>query len=75
MTPNNIKAFDATLLKKVCNDVEIEPPPQPLTNEHLERGSINTDSAMLGVRVRGFWKRGQNPYTDARVTNSGTATS
>ena len=74
MRHNDIRDFEAKLWKKVCNDVEIEPPLQPLTNEHLERGSINTDSARLDVRARGFWRRGQNAFIDVRVTNPGAAT-
>ena len=74
MRHNGIRDFEANLLKKVCNDVEIEPPLQPLTNEHLERGSINTDSVRLDVRARGFWRRGQNAFMDVRVTNPGAAT-
>ena len=54
MRHNDIRDFEANLLKRVCNDVEIEPPLQPLTNEHLERGAINIDSASLDVRARGF---------------------
>ena len=61
-------------MKKVCNNVEIEPPLIPLTNKHLERGSINTDSARIDVRGRGFWRRGQIAFSDVRVTNPGTAT-
>ena len=74
MRHNDIRDFEAKLLKKVCNDVEIEPPFQPLTNEHLERRSINTDSARLDVRARGFWRRAQNAFIDVRVTNPGAAT-
>lgn len=74
MRHNDIRDFEANLLKRVCNDVEIEPPLQPLTNEHLERGAINTDSARLDVRARGFWRRGQNAFIDVRVTNPGAAT-
>ena len=69
MKHNDIRDFEVNLLKKVCNNVEIEPPLQPLTNEHLEKGSINTDSARLDVRARSFWRRGQNAFIDVRVKN------
>ena len=59
---------------KVCNDVEKEPPLQPLPNEHLERGPINTDSVRPDVRARVFWRRGQNAFIDLRVTNPGAVT-
>ena len=71
---NDIRDFEANLLKKVFNDVEIEPPLQPLTNEHLERGSIKTDSPRLNVRTKGFWRRSQNAFSDIRVTNLVAAT-
>ena len=45
MRHNDIRDFETNLLKKTCNGVEIEPPLQPLTNGHLERGSKNKDSA------------------------------
>ena len=33
MRHDEIKKFEATLLNKVCNDVEVEPPLQPVTGE------------------------------------------
>ena len=51
----------------------LQPSLQPLTNEHLERVSINTDSVRLDVRARGL-RRGQNAFIDVRVTNPGAAT-
>ena len=60
--------------KKVCNNVEIEPLIQSLTNEHLKRGSINADLARVGVRARVFRRRGQNAFFDIRVINPGAAT-
>ena len=74
MRNSDIRNFETNLLKKVCSDAEIEPPLQLLTNEHLERGSNNTDSARLDVRARGFCRRGQNAFIDVRVTNPGAAT-
>ena len=40
MRHNDIRDFEANLLKRVRNDVEIEPPLQLLTHENLERGAI-----------------------------------
>ena len=74
MRHNDIRDFEAYLLKKVCKDVEIEPARQPLLNERVERGCINTDSARLDVRARYFWRRGQNAFVDVRVANPGAAT-
>lgn len=57
---NNIRDFEANLLKKVCNDVEIEPTLQP----------VNNDEARLDIRARGFWRPGQSAFFDVRVTNT-----
>ena len=57
---NNIRNFEANLLKKVCNDVEIEPRLQPVEN----------DEARLDIRARGFWRPGQSAFFDVRVTNT-----
>ena len=51
MRLNDIRDFETKLLKKIYKNVEIEPPLQLLTNEHLRTGSINKDSARLDVRA------------------------
>ena len=56
---NNVKDFEANLLKTVCNDVEIEPKLQPIEN----------DEVRLDIRARDFWRRGQSAYFDVRITN------
>lgn len=74
MRLNDIRDFETKLLKKVYKNVEIEPPLQVLTNEHLRTGSINKDSARLDVRTCDFWRRGQNTFIDVRVKNPGDET-
>ena len=56
---NNVRDFEANLLKIVCNDVEVEPKLQPVQN----------DEARLDIRARGFWRPGQSAYFDVRLTN------
>ena len=56
---NNVRDFEARLLRKVCADVQIEPPLQ----------SANEDQARVYVRARGFWRMGQTAYFDVRITN------
>ena len=60
---NNVRDFEANLLKSVCNDVEIEPKLQP----------IDDDEARLDIRARGFWRPGQSAFFDVRVTNVNSA--
>ena len=56
---NNIRDFEANLIKTVCSDVEIEPKLQP----------VNDDELRLDVRARGFWRPAQSAFFDIRVTN------
>ena len=65
---NNICDFEANLLRQVCNDVETEPPLQPLEGENI--AGLTGDEARPDVRARGFWRHGQNAYFDIRVTNA-----
>ena len=67
---NNIRNFEAHLLKEVCNDVQIEPPLQPVNGVNFHRSAIVTDEARLDIRARGFWREGQNAYFDVRTTNA-----
>ena len=60
---DTIRNFEANLIKKVCNDVEIEP--------HLI--PVNNDEARLDIRARGFWRPGQSAFFDVRVTNTNAA--
>ena len=65
---NNIRDFEAKLLKQACNDVEIEPPLQPLEDEQV--AGITGEEARLDILARGFWRQGQNAFFDIRVTNT-----
>ena len=65
---NNIRDFEANLLHQVCNDVETEPPLQPLEGESI--AGLTGDEARPDIQARGFWRNGQNAYFDIRVTNA-----
>ena len=65
---NNIRDFQANLLRQVCNDVETEPPLQPLDGEQIS--GLTGDEAKPDIRARGFWRQGQNAFFDIRVTNT-----
>ena len=70
---NNIRNFEAHLLKEVCSDVQIEPPLQPVNGTKFHRSAIVNDEARLDNRARGFWREGQNAYFDIRTTNADNA--
>ena len=64
---NELRDFNAHLLKKVCNDVETEPCLQPVTEG--ETTALSGDHARPDIRARGFWTRGQHAFFDVRVVN------
>ena len=70
MRHNNVRDFEANLLRKVCNDVETEPRLQPLEGE-VVRG-LDGDESRPDVRARGIWRPAQNGFFDIRVTNVNT---
>ena len=65
---NRVKDFEAKLLTEICNDVEIEPPLQPLEGEIIN--GLTSVNGRPDVRARGFWREGQNAFFDARITNT-----
>ena len=65
---NAVRDYEADLLKKIVNDVEVEPPLQPTSGEILS--GLTGDSARPDIRARGVWRQGQNAYFDVRITNS-----
>ena len=67
MRHNNLRDFEANLLKSMHNDVEIEPSLQNITNEQIT-GNTN-DEARPDIRARGVWRAGQNSFFDIRLTN------
>ena len=67
MRHNNIRDFEANLLRKICNDVEIEPALQPLEGENVT--GLTGDEARPDIRARSLWRNGQNAFLDVRVTN------
>ena len=67
MRHNNVRDFEANLLKTMHNDVEIEPALQEITNEKIP-GNRN-DEARPDIRAWGVWRPGQNAFFDIRLTN------
>ena len=67
---NKIRDVECSLLKIILNDVESEPPLQPVINKTGYKATAKLeDNARLDVRARGFWREGQNAYFDVRITN------
>ena len=67
---DSIRNFEAHMLKKVCNDVQIEPPLQPVVGMTFRPSANTSNEARLDVRAKGFWRDGQNAFFDVKVTNA-----
>ena len=67
MRHNNIRDFEANLMRRICNDVEVEPRLQPLEGEVIN--GLEGDEVRPDIRARGVWRTAQNAYFDVRVTN------
>ena len=61
MRHNRVRDFEAQLLTQIGNDVEIEPPLQPLEGEIIN--GLTGVNAKPDVRARGFWREGQNSFS------------
>ena len=65
---NEIRDLQAELFDVVCDDVQVEPVLQPVTDEELARGTNQApDDARLDVHCRGFWERQRAAFFDIRV--------
>lgn len=69
MRHDNLRDFNAALLRRLHKDVETEPHLIPLPGENSEE-----DRARVDIRCRGFWRPAQSAYFDVRVTNPLSAT-
>ena len=66
MRHNNVRDFEAHLLREICKDVKIEPELLPLGN--TETQSSNTSKkARLDVSAVGVWSSMQRTFLDVRV--------
>ena len=68
---NEVRDTIGNWMSEVCNEVCIEPPLQPVTNETLRGASaIKEDGARLDIAANGFWGgRFERAYFDVRIFN------
>ena len=65
---NEIRDITAEWLKRVCHDVAIEPPLQPLTGENVVPATANRqDDARADIHAHGFWGHRKSTFFDVRV--------
>ena len=65
---NNVRDFEANLLKTTLNDFEVEPKLQKINDEELN--DLTGNDARPDIRTRGVWNQGENTFFDIRLTNS-----
>ena len=65
---NRVRDLKVQLLTEICDDVEIEPPLQPLEGEIINR--LTGVNEKPYVRTRGYWREGQNVFFNVRITNT-----
>ena len=65
-----LRDFTTEILQEVCKDVAVEPLLTPLTGEHFDLKSTNTDDhARVDVAARGVWVKGSRVFFDVRIFN------
>ena len=68
MRHNNVRDFEASLLKEICKDVRVEPPLLPVGDVHIG-STIITDKSRLDVSAVGLWSANEKTYLDVRVVH------
>ena len=64
---DELRNLEAELLRSVCNDVEVEPILQDITNEDLSKAANKAPNARLDIHARGFWEKQRSAFFDVRV--------
>ena len=65
-----IRNLLASLLSKVCNNVEEEPRLLPISNRVFDqRSTVTSPEDRLNIKAGGFWTRGFTAFLDIHVTH------
>ena len=68
MRHNNIRDFEASLLREICKDVKVEPMLLPV-GETATRSSNLAEKARLDVSAVGVWSSMERTFLDVRVVH------
>ena len=66
MRHNNVRDFEATLLREVCKDVKVEPELLPIGSERNQSTNI-AEKARADVSAIGVWSPMERTFLDVRV--------
>ena len=73
MRHNNIRDFEANLLKEVCKDVKVEPELLPIGNSENQSRN-HAEKARLDVSAVGIWSSMERTFLDVRVMHPNSPT-
>ena len=72
---DEVRNLLASLLSKVCKNVQVEPHLRPLNNEVMNlRSALTSSDARLDVKAGGFWLRRVTAFLDVRVLHVNSET-
>ena len=69
MRHNAVRNTEASLMKEVCKDVQIEPMLLPVGDTQLNSGSSTENQARLDIAARGVWSPNERTFFDVRITH------
>ena len=72
MRHNQVRNLEASFLREVCHDVQLEPKLLPLTGETFKLKSTNTKAdARSDISARGVWRTLDKTFFDVRIFHEG----
>ena len=73
MRHNEIRDVEASLLREVCRDVQVEPALIPLNGQQFHASANHSDNARLDVSARGLWAPMEKAFFDVRIFHPNAA--
>ncbi len=72
MRHNQVRNLEASFLREVCHDVQLEPKLLPLSGETFKLKSTNTKAdARSDISARGVWRTLDKTFFDVRIFHEG----
>ena len=67
MRHNEVRDVEASLLREVCRDVQVEPALIPLSGQQFPASTNTSENARLDVSARGLWSPMEKAFLDVRI--------
>ena len=72
MRHDAVRNVEASLMREVCKDVQVEPVLLPANKEELSLRTISGPSARLDIAARGVWSNNEKTFFDVKLTHVNT---